>query len=396
MVKSNAIGWLFLALSVVCSIAQGSGKSVTSTIPDSAAYLGQKRPGTTPERFPLPVITGSFTAERIAISNDGRNIYYSELDGYTEMDGKPHTVRLKRLTYADGTWNPPVTLFDSVFAPSLSLNGDTMYVEAGVKKAFITVRDGNVWRPLTRVFPQLKVTHYFQATAGGKRYISSVAAGGVGVIDRCLMTIKGDSVAVSSLGLPVNETGYNFDYVVSPDESYMILPNSSGQLCISYVKPDGGWTNPKSLGPAINFGLAAWGAYITADQKLLFYTTGTKPDYSDTYVYWASLPGLVDSLRHTNFAPYAMEKLTSQADSVGKPVTFTIPDKAFVDDDGNAALTYSASLADGIALPTWLRFDPITRTFSGIPPEKGTVSIKVTATDPSGAAASASFDIQVL
>lgn len=395
MVKSSAIALLFLSMSVVGFIPQGSGTPVSSTIPDSAAYLGQKRPGTGPERFPLPVIPGSFAAERIAISNDGRDIYYSELDGYTEMDAKPHTVRVKRLTYAGGRWNAPVTLFDSVFAPSLSLNGDTMYVEAGVKKAFISVRDSNVWRPLTRVFSQLKVTHYFQATAGGKRYISSVASGGVGAIDRCLMTLKGDSVSVTSLGLPLNETGYNFDYVVSPDESYMILPISS-QLCISYANPDGGWTNPKTLGAAINFGLAAWGPYITSDQKHLFYTTGTKPDYSDTYIHWVSLPGLVDSLRHTNFSPYAMVKLISQTDSVGKPVTFTIPEKAFVDDDGNATLTYSASLTDGTALPTWLQFDPLTRVFSGIPSEKGTVKIKVTATDPSGAAASASFDIQIM
>ena len=31
----------------------------------------------------------------------------------------------------------------------------------------------------------------------------------------------------------------------------------------------------------INFGKGMWGPYITADYKYLFYTTGTKPDYSD-------------------------------------------------------------------------------------------------------------------
>lgn len=392
---------ILLALSfALCSLMStgtfAAGEPTQNSIPESAAYLGQNRPGRTPERFPLPIIAGSFAAERIAISGDGRNIYYSELDGYSEMDGKPHTVRLKRLTYTDDKWNAPITLFDSVIAPALSLNGDTLYVQAGVKKAFTSVRNDNAWNPLARVFSQLKIAHYFQATTHGNRYISSVAPDSIGTIDRCVMTLHGDSVSVASLGLPLNGAGMNFDYYISPDESYMILPNSASQLCVSYAKPDGGWTNPKTLGQAINFGLAAWGPYVTADQKYLFYTTGTKLDYSDTYIYWVSISELLDSLRQTNFSPYANAKLSILPASVGKPLTFTIPDNAFVDDDGNATLTYSAMLVDGSPLPEWLHFDSKTRTISGMPSEKVTVSLKITAIDQDGATASANLDIGVI
>jgi Ca2+-binding RTX toxin-like protein len=46
-------------------------------------------------------------------------------------------------------------------------------------------------------------------------------------------------------------------------------------------------------------------------------------------------------------------------------------------------LIYSATLANGAALPTWLSFDPITRTFSGTPQgiDVGTLDVRVAATD---------------
>src|SRR5262249_4397026 len=59
-----------------------------------------------------------------------------------------------------------------------------------------------------------------------------------------------------------------------------------------------------------------------------------------------------------------------------------IPANAFSDDDGDA-LTYTASLGDGSALPGWLTFNAATRTFSGTPPANfnGQIALKVTAGD---------------
>ena len=45
-------------------------------------------------------------------------------------------------------------------------------------------------------------------------------------------------------------------------------------------------------------------------------------------------------------------------------------------------LVYSAALSSGAALPAWLVFDPVTRTFSGAPTEIGTFTIRVTAREP--------------
>jgi Ca2+-binding RTX toxin-like protein len=79
------------------------------------------------------------------------------------------------------------------------------------------------------------------------------------------------------------------------------------------------------------------------------------------------------------------------------PLEFRVPDGTFEDANAGDALAYSAALADGSALPAWLRFDAATRTFSGTPlnDDAGTLSVTVTAADSTGATASDTFDIAV-
>ena len=49
----------------------------SQTMPAGNMYLGQAPPADKPRIFPLAVKPGCFVAERIALSNDGRDIYYS-------------------------------------------------------------------------------------------------------------------------------------------------------------------------------------------------------------------------------------------------------------------------------------------------------------------------------
>jgi uncharacterized delta-60 repeat protein len=72
---------------------------------------------------------------------------------------------------------------------------------------------------------------------------------------------------------------------------------------------------------------------------------------------------------------------------------YTVPANIFSDTDPGDLLTYAASLDDGSPLPSWLSFDPASRTFSGMPTNQqvGVLAIKVTATDTSSASASDTF-----
>jgi hypothetical protein len=52
-------------------------------------------------------------------------------------------------------------------------------------------------------------------------------------------------------------------------------------------------------------------------------------------------------------------------------------------------------LSNGNPLPAWLSFDPVTKTFSGVPTLAGNVNVKVTATDSANASVSCTFSINV-
>ncbi len=85
-------------------------------------------------------------------------------------------------------------------------------------------------------------------------------------------------------------------WIVSKDDSFFI-GSSNSAIWISCQMKDGNWTNPKNLSSKINFGLAMWGIYVSKDHLYLFYSSGTKMDYSDTYIYWVRIENSIDSLR---------------------------------------------------------------------------------------------------
>ena len=83
----------------------------------------------------------------------------------------------------------------------------------------------------------------------------------------------------------------------------------------------------------------------------------------------------------TNQAPIVSNQIADQSVST-TAFSFQFAANTFTDPDGDS-LTYSATLADGSALPGWLSFDGATRTFSGAPgvSNVGAISIRVTASD---------------
>lgn len=98
---------------------------------------------------------------------------------------------------------------------------------------------------------------------------------------------------------------------------------------------------------------------------------------------------------NVNDAPEIRTMLTNQTGRAGTALSWQLPGTAFVDVDAGDVLAYSATLADGSALPTWLAFDAATGTFSGTPASAGSYALRVTATDLAGASASQSFNLAV-
>ena len=83
-----------------------------------------------------------------------------------------------------------------------------------------------------------------------------------------------------------------------------------------------------------------------------------------------------------NSAPTVANAIADQTITVGTALNFAFPSTTFTDADGGP-LTYSATLDDGNALPSWLTFDATNRSFSGTPGagDGGAITVRVTASD---------------
>jgi hypothetical protein len=365
--------------------------SFAQAIPADSVYLGQASPGNMPKIFNLSVNPGFFPAERVSFSPDGKNIYYSELGGYYPIT----SARIKHYGYSGGKWNGPDTLFENYFSPALSPDGTKMYFQhAGEENLEIwySVNSDTGWSAPSRFLSGLPFNYLLQETNNGHYYCASYSAsGGLGLRDWSRLVISGTDSIVQSLGRPLCTTGDDIDFSVSRDESYFIS-SANGNLCISYHKPDGSWTNPKKL-----ISTPGWAPCLTSDNTFLFFTTGSGIlSQGDTWIYWVRVDNLIDSLKHTNYAPYAKWPITPQNALKGELFTFTLPDSTFYDDDHDS-LSFSAVVNSGGLLPAWLSFDPATRTFSGTPTATRNVplSIKISAADTAHAAGSCIFSLSI-
>lgn len=103
------------------------------------------------------------------------------------------------------------------------------------------------------------------------------------------------------------------------------------------------------------------------------------------------------NVANVNDAPVLMQAMDNPITQEDAPFTLALPADLFADVDAGDGLSYSATLADGSALPAWLAFDEASQTFSGTPgnDDVGTLDVRVTATDMAGASASTAFALAV-
>jgi Ca2+-binding RTX toxin-like protein len=144
----------------------------------------------------------------------------------------------------------------------------------------------------------------------------------------------------------------------------VVLDDAAGNITFT---PDAGYTGPASFD------------YTLSDGEL-----------TDT--------GTVDiTVVTANTAPDILLALADQTGDEGQAISFSLPVGSFADMDTGDSLSYTATLTDGSALPSWLSFDANTQTFSGMPisGDSGTLSLEVTATDLAGASVSDVFELMI-
>lgn len=268
------------------------------------AYLAQTRPSDKPKMFAAGLLTepGTIAMDRITFSRDGREIYYYQCDRW----GSLANAEIKTFRFDGHRWIGPTVVAKHLFAVTMAPDDKELYFEGDdPKHVWRSERTKDGWTAPVLAYEEPFSLYGFMPANSGTIYISkeSDAEDKKSGITSSFSTLKISETGpkVQSLGVPLNEPGYNGEFFIAPDESYMIVSAKETktfecELYISFRKRDSTWTVPVSLGPKINDGPAhRWGQYVTPDGKYLFYTRGTSE--KDSAIYWVQFDTLLESLR---------------------------------------------------------------------------------------------------
>jgi Tol biopolymer transport system component len=264
-----------------------------------AGYLGQELPDQIPQVFRLQTRDGFFASDRIAISADGKELYY------TEVTRTWSDYHIRCYTYSDSKWNGPFDLFPGFLGPSLSVDNTTMFFEKynDSRTCWQSKRTASGWSApaLCAELPDAKDKHYLQETASGRIYASSRnVPNGTGEMDISAYMKTDANNVYRSLGRPLNSPGNEGDFFVARDESFIIFGSphrggiGGGDLFISFRERDGSWSDPKNLGATINTPGFEFGPYVTDDMRYLFFSRSS--DFSRVDIYWTRFDTLLEAI----------------------------------------------------------------------------------------------------
>jgi len=305
----------------------------------SGPYLGQHLEDSLPELFaPGIVSTGMFTRD-VAITPDGKEIYFCVgIGNYTYS-----TILYTRML--DGKWMPPeIVPFSGGpgvmdFEPALSADGSKLFFlsnrpdgdeAVGDQDIWVVDRNGDTWGEARNLGEPVNTDggEFFPSlTRDGTLYFTRNAKGsGLNQIYRSRWT--GNEFQEPEL-LPeeVNCGTNRFNAFVAPDESYMIVPAAGMSDAFDGVdyylvfrKQDDRWSEPINMGALINQDNArGWSPYVSPDGKYFFFmaTRTTEIEEADwTYeklvelnsspgngnadIYWMDA-GFIEDLRPDGF-----------------------------------------------------------------------------------------------
>jgi hypothetical protein len=101
------------------------------------------------------------------------------------------------------------------------------------------------------------------------------------------------------------------------------------------------------------------------------------------------------TVTNVNEAPTVANAIANQTIAVNASLNYTFEANTFSDVDSDL-LTYTVTLANGTALPSWLTFNATTRTFSGTPTTPGNLDIKIVANDGNGGTIADEFQLSIV
>lgn len=273
----------------------------------TGAYIGQKRPGLTPEIFAQGIVSTDNNEFNALFTPDGKQLFITQT-----KDKKQSIVFYEE---RDGKWGERQMFpFSGKYRdvdPYISPDGKRIYFSStrplriGEEKTdcdfWYSEKDvtGEWSEPKHLNYPasEDKDDFYITLTEKGIMYYS-IFADGSGNIYRI---VKNNSVYLQPEKLEFDiSTKYNdHDPFIAPDENYLIFSSDrpggygSNDLYISFRKSDGTWSNPMNMGKEINSDKYDFCSILSPDGGYLFFSS-SRTGNGD--IYWVDAK-IIEDLR---------------------------------------------------------------------------------------------------
>lgn len=340
--------------------------------------------------------------QQIGASGDDLLRGYQGEDTQFGLDGNDWLLGGTGDDYAEGGTGNDVYVFnrgggqDTINDLDVVGGSDKLLLGDGITEndVIATTSNNHLFLKLKNSTDQIAFYNYYAAASNGNDYkINQVEFANGTVWDQAMIQTVVDRATnnhaptVSSY-LPTLQAraGSLFSYVVPV--STITDPDIWDSITYSVKMPDG-----SALPDWLTFDATTRTLLGTPDTddvgSLQFILWGT-----DNYNYSAG-EYVTMNIAVPNRAPVLSTALVDKTAALGGVFSYTFTSTTFTDPDSGDTLSYTATLADGSALPTWLSFNAATRTFSGTPSTLGTVSVLVTARDTGNLAATDIFDITI-
>jgi hypothetical protein len=254
-------------------------------------YLGQKKPGFTPEVFAPGVLLNTHRPHgSITFSPDGKEIYWTAALSFGTYQ------KIWMIREVNGRWDPPKAApFSDDYTyggPAFSADGERLFVDVreptvddnqriDLDICFLE-KQHHGWSGIINPGPPLnsdKSEIGPSLSSNGNVYFHRFDRdGGFGSVDiyRSEFT-NGGYKKPENLGDSINSSSMDVLPYIAPDESYLLFssfrPGGYGDfdIYISFKKKDGTWTEARNLGERINTPARESISVVSPDQKFLFF-----------------------------------------------------------------------------------------------------------------------------
>ncbi len=274
----------------------------------SFEYFGQTPPGNSAELFAPGIISLDDRNESmITFSPDGKECYF------TEHKKDWSKCRIYQSVYTDTGWSKPGKASfsnDYSMCPSFSSDGKQLFMAIGNENGMNVHRclrnENGSWSVPVLLKNEINSTSYefsCHPSNSGSMFVCSWRAGGVGGCDGwCIPFANGQYQKAKNLGV-LNSVIGDCVWAPGPNEDFLIFQsrrpavgNKGGffetDLFITFVLPNGEWSNPQNLGPQINSSATDGFAWISHDSKYLFFSSNRRGTYD---IYWVSLDSVLNN-----------------------------------------------------------------------------------------------------